>query len=53
MPIDVAEILSRFPGPLTLHPSRKKWLLFFSIGALFAAGGGWMINRGEGRDGSF
>jgi hypothetical protein len=48
MPTDVAEILSRFPGPLTLYPSRKKWLLFFLIGALFAAGGGWMINRGEG-----
>jgi hypothetical protein len=48
MPIDAAEILSRFPGPLTLYPSCKKWLLVFSIGALFAAGGGGMINGGKG-----
>jgi hypothetical protein len=44
---DVTEILSRFPGPVTLHPSRKKWLLIFATSAVFAAGGAWMIERGE------
>jgi hypothetical protein len=43
MSTDVAEILSRFPGPVTLRPARTKWLLVFAIGILFAAGGMWMI----------
>jgi hypothetical protein len=43
-----ATILSRFPGPVTLHPSRVKWLLVFTIGALFAVGGFWMIKTGDG-----
>ena len=30
-----ATILSRFPGPVTLHPSRAKWLMVFAGGALF------------------
>jgi hypothetical protein len=45
---DAAEILSRFPGPVTLYPSRKKWLLVFAGGALFATGGAWMIQGGDG-----
>jgi hypothetical protein len=45
---DVAEILSRFPGPVTLHPSRMKWLLVFAGGALFATGGGLMVADGKG-----
>ena len=45
---DVAEILSRFPGPVTLHPSRTKWLLVFAGGALFATGGGLMVADGKG-----
>ncbi len=44
---DAAEILSRFPGPVTLYPSRKKWLLVFAGGALFATGGAWMIQSGD------
>ena len=43
MSTKVTEILSRFPGPVTLRPSRKKWLLVFAGSALFAAGGYWMI----------
>ena len=45
---DVAEILLRFPGPVTLHPSRTKWLLVLAGGALFAVGGGLMIADGKG-----
>jgi hypothetical protein len=29
-PTVAAAILARFPGPLTLYPSRKKWLLVFA-----------------------
>ena len=35
-------ILSRFPGPVRLYPSRKKWLLILLISALFTAVGFWM-----------
>ncbi len=44
---DTSEILSRFPGPVTLYPSRKKWLLVCAGGALFAIGGVWMVRSGE------
>jgi hypothetical protein len=44
---DDAAILSRFPGPVTLYPSRKKWLLVFAGSALFAVGGFWMIRQGN------
>jgi hypothetical protein len=47
MPTDTAEILSRFPRPVTLRPSRKNWLLVFAIGLLFAVGGAWMIRDGQ------
>jgi hypothetical protein len=46
---DAAEILARFPGPLTLYPSRKKWLLVLAGSALFAVGGFWMIKTGDAR----
>jgi hypothetical protein len=43
MAIDAAQILARFPGPVTIYPSRKKWLLVFAISIAFTAGGTWMI----------
>lgn len=43
----VDQALARFPGPFVLHPSRGKWLLVFAIGALFAAGGAFMIRGGD------
>ena len=48
MATDAVQILPRFPGPVTLYPSRKKWLLVFAGSALFAIGGAWMIRSGEG-----
>jgi len=36
-------ILQRFPGPVTLHPSRGKWLLIFVVCALFGTIGVGMI----------
>ena len=39
--------VSRFPGPVTLYPSRTKWLLVLATCALFAVGGFWMIRSGE------
>jgi len=36
-------ILARFPGPVTLYPSRKKWLLVLLGCALFTAAGIGMI----------
>jgi hypothetical protein len=39
----VDEILSRFPGPIILYPSRTKWLLVLLGCAAFAAIGFWMI----------
>jgi hypothetical protein len=44
---DPAAILDRFPGPLTLYPSRRKWLLVSAGGAAFAIGGAWMIRGGD------
>jgi len=45
-PADITKILSRFPGPVTLYPSRIKWLLVFTVSALFAVGGIFMIRDG-------
>jgi hypothetical protein len=45
-PADITKILSRFPGPVTLYPSRIKWLLVFTVCALFAVGGIFMIRDG-------
>lgn len=39
----IDSILSRFPGPVRLYPSRKKWLLILLISALFTAVGFWMV----------
>jgi hypothetical protein len=36
-------ILSRFPGPVTLYPSRRKWALVLAVCGSFAAGGVWMV----------
>ena len=36
-------ILARFPGPATLYPSRKKWLLILLGSALFTAAGIGMV----------
>jgi hypothetical protein len=36
-------ILSRFPGPVTLYPSRRKWLLLLVGSGLFTAGGIFMV----------
>ena len=33
-----SEILARFPGPVTLYPSRRKWLLLMAGCLLFAVG---------------
>jgi hypothetical protein len=30
-----AALLAQFPGPVTLHPSKAKWVVFFLIFALF------------------
>lgn len=43
----VAEFLSRFPGPLVLYPSRRKWLLVFAIGALFTVTGAFVVRSGD------
>jgi hypothetical protein len=44
-----AELLLRFPGPVTLYPSRKKWLLVFAGCAAFAVVGYLMIRSNEGK----
>jgi hypothetical protein len=44
---DPTAILDRFPGPVTLYPSRRKWLLVMAGGAVFAIGGAWMIRGGD------
>jgi hypothetical protein len=44
---DTTAILDRFPGPVTLYPSRKKWLLVLAGGAAFAVGGALMIRDGD------
>ena len=46
-PLASDAILVRFPGPVTLYPSRRKWLLVFAGCALFAVGGFWMIKDGD------
>ena len=40
-------ILSRFPGPVTLYPSRKKWLFVLLTGGVLTFGGYLMISDGE------
>jgi hypothetical protein len=40
-------ILRTFPGPLTLYPSRRKWILMLLGGAVFDAIGIAMVADGE------
>ena len=47
MKSEADDIGARFPGPVTLYPSRKKWLLVLVGCASFAIGGVWMIISGE------
>ena len=49
MPSDdkFAEIVARFPGPVTLYPSRKKWLVVCLGGSAFTIGGIRMIQSGD------
>jgi hypothetical protein len=35
----IDSIVSRFPGPVALYPSRKKWFLLLLAAAVFTAGG--------------
>jgi hypothetical protein len=39
------EILSRFPGPMMLYPSRRKWLLILLTCVAFVAIGIWMSSE--------
>ena len=39
-------ILSRFPGPVTLYPSRIKWLLVLLGCGLFTVAGLWIVSQG-------
>ena len=41
------EFLSRFPGPVTLYPSRTKWVLVLLGCAALAAAAYWMIGTGR------
>jgi hypothetical protein len=47
MPSKADDILARFPGPVTLSPSRRKWILILLIAIGFTAGGVWMVGRGD------
>jgi hypothetical protein len=38
-----AAILNQFPGPVTLHPSRLKWTVFFVPMAMIAGLGAWSM----------
>jgi hypothetical protein len=35
----VSDLLAQFPGPLTLRPSRWKWLMLLAVGGAFAGAG--------------
>ncbi len=39
-----AAILSRFPGPVVLAPSRRKWLLVLGGCLVFVAAGLWVVH---------
>jgi hypothetical protein len=43
----VDSILSRFPGPVALYPSRKKWFWLLLLAAVFTAGGVGMVSNKE------
>jgi hypothetical protein len=42
---DAGAILAAFPGPVTLYPSRKKWLVLLAAGIAFTAAGIGMIHE--------
>jgi hypothetical protein len=44
---EVDAILSRFPGPTTLYPSRTKWLLVVLGGGVLGSGGYLMVADGD------
>jgi hypothetical protein len=44
------DILSRFPGPVTLYPSRRKWMLVLAGCAAFVTIAIWMVSTGNGGD---
>ena len=44
------EILARFPGPVTLYPSRRKWLLLMAGCLLFAGVGIGGAYNGDAKD---
>jgi hypothetical protein len=44
------EILARFPGPVTLYPSRRKWLLLMVGCLLFAVGGAVEAYNGDAKE---
>ena len=39
--------MSRFPGPVALYPSRKKWFWLLLLAAVFTAGGVGMVSSKE------
>jgi hypothetical protein len=49
-PDNPAEILARFPGPVMLLPSRKKWLGILLLCVVFVAIAVWMILTGDSSD---
>jgi hypothetical protein len=42
---DAGAILAAFPGPVTLYPSRKKWLVLLAASIAFTAAGIGMIRE--------
>jgi hypothetical protein len=42
-----AQLLARYPGPVTLYPSRRKWLLVLAGGLAFTVGGIMMVRSGD------
>jgi hypothetical protein len=43
-PDEVSSLLARFPGPLALDVSKRKFLVGVLAGAVLIAGGAWMIH---------
>lgn len=43
----VDTLLARFPGPVTLYPSRLKWFGYFTLSLAFAAAGLYLAIAGN------
>jgi len=43
----IEEILAQFPGPVTLHVSRREWFGLAAGFLVFAAMGVWLLNRAD------